>query len=202
MLITHSFMCCQWLLSHYNGEWNSCNREHMARKVWNVYYLVPYRKRLCTAPHLGPFKGELRDTTFFLTTCFSLTLTCLADTEYLVTVEGNSPLLGTYCLAGTFPLFITCSLQQSWGGQAPTAAYITKAWRLRGLQKSTHTLMADQKRILDSNPILSENTFKPGSSAGQRDAKMTPVAQWGPTHLAAVLGLPMNRGIETLAWGT
>ena len=68
----------------------------------------------------------------------------------------------------------------------------------KGLQKSTQALMADQKRILDSNPVLSENTFlpKPGSSPGQRGAKMTSTAQWGPTPMAAVLGLPMNRGMR------
>ena len=42
----HLFMYCLGLLSQYNSELSSCDRDHMASKAQNIYYLAFYRKSL------------------------------------------------------------------------------------------------------------------------------------------------------------
>ena len=44
----HSFTYGIWLLLHYNSKVGSCNRDHMACKAENIYYLGLYRKSLQT----------------------------------------------------------------------------------------------------------------------------------------------------------
>lgn len=63
----HSLTCCLWLLSRYDSGGESLlQREHMAHKAPNIYYLPLYRKCFCSpTSHLGYFKGK-KDTTFFL----------------------------------------------------------------------------------------------------------------------------------------
>lgn len=48
-IAAHPFTYCLWLFSYWNGpELSSCNRELMANKAWNIYYLALYRDHLLT----------------------------------------------------------------------------------------------------------------------------------------------------------
>ena len=61
----HSFHIVYGCFHSTAAEWGSCNRDHLASKFWNIYYLTIYRKGLLTAA-LG---HRLREATFWLQLC-------------------------------------------------------------------------------------------------------------------------------------